>query len=135
VAGKRGLNKLFNNWSPVIAWGFLIFYLSGIPGFSTSLGVYDIVLRKLAHVTEYCILFLLTRRAFGNSFGGWKNNKVFIVSALFSVLYAASDEFHQSFVPTRCASITDVGIDSAGVAAGFFLNAYLERSKVQNNEI
>ena len=36
---------------------------------------------------------------------------------LFS-LYAASDEFHQMFVPTRTAHVTDVLIDTAGGAAG-----------------
>lgn len=37
---------------------------------------------------------------------------------LVGVLYAASDEFHQSFVPGRGPSIVDVGIDSLGVLTG-----------------
>ena len=37
---------------------------------------------------------------------------------LVGVLYAASDEFHQSFVPGRSPSIVDVGIDSLGVLTG-----------------
>ena len=34
------------------------------------------------------------------------------------VLYAASDEFHQYFIPDRTAAISDVGIDSLGVVVG-----------------
>jgi VanZ family protein len=87
----------------------------------------------MAHVTEYCVLFLLSNRALKNSFGGWKNSKVYFISALFSVIYAASDEFHQSFVPTRGPSIVDVGIDSVGVAAGMFVLSYYNKIKVRKN--
>ena len=83
----------------------------------------------------YGVLFLLSRRAFSDSFKGWTNNKVFIVSAVFSVLYAASDEFHQAFVPMRGPSVIDVGIDSAGVAAGYLVYGYLQRITERKNAI
>jgi VanZ family protein len=35
-----------------------------------------------------------------------------------AVLYAATDELHQSLVPSRYARVTDVAIDAAGAAIG-----------------
>lgn len=132
MADKPTLHKLFGYWLPVVVWCSVIFYLSSIQNLSTRLRI-DFVLRKMAHVTEYCVLFLLSNRALKNSFGGWKNSKVYFISALFSVIYAASDEFHQSFVPTRGPSIVDVGIDSVGVAAGMFVLSYYNKIKVRKN--
>jgi VanZ family protein len=77
--------------------------------------------RKCGHLSEYAVLAVLFRRALHLSASvplepwNWKN--AFWALAL-SALYAASDEFHQSFVATRYASILDVGIDSAGAALG-----------------
>jgi len=120
-------NKYLNDWFAVIAWCSLIFYLSSVPNLRTDFGgLLDLILRKGAHVTEYAVLFLLSRRAFGNSFDTWKPAKVHFAAAIFSILYAASDEFHQSFVPTRGPSVADVGIDSAGVAAGYIFFSSLK---------
>ncbi len=50
-------------------------------------------------------------------FGDHQASAVFswaISAALLSAVYAFTDEFHQSFVPTRTASFLDVGIDTAG---------------------
>ncbi len=44
-----------------------------------------------------------------------------IMAAIFAVLYAISDEWHQKFVPGRSASIWDVAIDAAGVILGLAL--------------
>ena len=120
---------------PVAAWCSLIFYLSSVPNLRTNIGgIIDYVLRKGAHLTEYCVLFLLSRRASANSFAGWNGNKAVIASLAFSVLYAASDEYHQSFVPTRGPSVIDVGIDSAGAAIGFFVYSLWKNYKERKNE-
>jgi VanZ family protein len=47
----------------------------------------------------------------------WQWSKAALVLALVA-LYAASDEFHQSFVPSREASVRDVLLDSLGGALG-----------------
>lgn len=71
-------------------------------------------IRKSAHVAEYFILGLLLFRAFrGGSMGSWNWRWTFF-AVMVVVLWAASDEFHQSFVPTRTASVVDVVIDTAG---------------------
>jgi VanZ family protein len=81
------------------------------------IGSIDLVVRKCGHVAEYFVLGVFLFRAFHL---GSKGEKVFrsaLLAAAVLALYAASDEFHQSFVPSRTASVMDVAIDSAGGAA------------------
>lgn len=69
------------------------------------------LVRKAAHMTEYFILFLLVHRLlrwYRSEQPNWG------IALLICVLYAATDELHQSFVPGRGASIIDVGIDMGG---------------------
>ncbi|MBN1621238.1 MAG: VanZ family protein [Endomicrobiales bacterium] len=108
------LKKIYY-WLPVFLWCSLIFYLSGVPYLKTELGYWDFILRKIAHIVEYGILFLLVQRALFHSGLKWQPKRIYLVSIIFSVLYAVSDEYHQSFVPGRGPSAYDVGVDSAGV--------------------
>jgi VanZ family protein len=73
--------------------------------------------RKCAHLTEYAVLSLLLWRALRkpvrNDLRPWRWNEAF--TAIFIVfLYAATDEFHQIYVPTRTPHFTDVLIDTFG---------------------
>ena len=95
-------------WLPVILWAGVIFAFSSIPSLSSGLGTWDLVLRKLAHTTEYAILGALLVRATGRS---W-------LALGLGVLYAASDEFHQTFVRGRHGSPVDVAIDTIGLIVG-----------------
>jgi VanZ family protein len=72
----------------------------------------EIVLRKLAHVTEYLVLAGLLLRALRRS-GVASALPVAVAAAL---AYAAGDEWHQSFVPGRTATPRDVAIDGVGIA-------------------
>lgn len=122
---------------PVVAWLILIFLAStqlggpevtlrfvirilklltpdqagGLP--TEAFSKFNYIIRKLAHLSEYAILVLLTARAiqFGVSHLKWAT---IIGSLSMCVIYAAGDEFHQSFVPGRTASIYDVIIDCVG---------------------
>jgi VanZ family protein len=47
-----------------------------------------------------------------------KVSLLFLVAALASAIFAASDEFHQAFVPSRTASLNDVMIDICGALIG-----------------
>jgi VanZ family protein len=98
-------------WLPVVAWAALIFGLSSIPDLGTGLGGWDLVLRKIAHAAEYAVLGALVVRATGRSG----------LAFALGVLYAVSDEIHQSLVPGRLGSPLDVAIDAAGVAVGIVL--------------
>jgi VanZ family protein len=95
-------------WLPVVAWALVIFAFSSIPHLGTDLGFWDTILRKLAHTTEYAVLGALLVRATRRP----------NVAVVLGVLYAASDEFHQTFVPGRHGSPIDVAIDSIGLALG-----------------
>ena len=124
--------KIFKLWLPVIIWASFIFYLSSIPNLKTNLE-YDFILRKIAHIIEYFIFTLLLYRAFKGSFS-MNALQLFIYPALLSFLYAASDEFHQSFVPGRGPSIRDVMIDTIGIV-GFYIALKILAVKQKNRHI
>jgi VanZ family protein len=92
----------------VIAWAAVIFAFSSIPSLSSGLGGWDLLLRKLAHVTEYAILGALLLRA---------TRRPGLALGL-ATLYAASDEVHQHFVEGRHAAVVDVLIDGIGALVG-----------------
>lgn len=76
----------------------------------------DHPVRKAGHLTEYAILgTLVTGTVF--SFG-LRGKRAALTAEGVGVLYAASDEFHQLFVPGRGSQITDVLIDASGFAVG-----------------
>jgi len=79
------------------------------------------LIRKLAHVVEYLILGFLLFRAFRGHSNVWWNWRWFFLASIVVLLWAASDELHQSFVSTRTASIVDVGIDVVGGILGQFV--------------
>jgi VanZ family protein len=86
--------------------------------------------RKTAHLTEYAVLAFLVLRLLArpsvNPERTWRWGDV-LRALLIVFLYAASDEFHQRFVPSREASIWDVLIDSAGGCFALLLTWFLGR--------
>jgi hypothetical protein len=107
------ISRVASAWLPVVAWAALIFALSSIPDLGTGLGGWDLVLRKTAHFAEYAILGALLARALYNATATWA-----WLAWVAGAVYAASDEFHQHFVPGREGSPLDVAIDAVGVAVG-----------------
>ena len=82
-----------------------------------------VVVRKCGHLTEYAVFALLVWRALHqskNHLPAWSWPKVG-GTLLLVFLFAATDEFHQSFVPTRTPLVSDVFIDTAGGALGLLL--------------
>lgn len=76
-------------------------------------------IRKTAHFLVYLILGALSANALRTSgMTGWRR---FVYAFLISVFYAASDEFHQAFVPGRGPSGWDVTIDGSGALLGITL--------------
>src|SRR5437660_10953182 len=104
-------SRLLTVWLPVLAWAAVIFALSSIPSLSTGLGIWDTILRKGAHVTEYAVLGALLYRAL--------EREPLALAA--GIVYAATDELHQHFVRGRHGSPVDVAIDAVGVALGMVI--------------
>jgi VanZ family protein len=107
-------------WVPVLAWCALIYALSDIPDLGTGLGVYDLILRKIAHMVEYAVLCGLLWRALSDG-RDWPPAKLAYLTWGLCFAYAVSDEWHQGYVPGRVPSMMDVGLDSlgAGLASAF----------------
>lgn len=78
--------------------------------------------RKTAHATEYAILgiLVLMRCCCQET---WCRRRMIVTAWGISTAYAATDEFHQIFVPGRAGMVTDVMIDSSGALAGILLAA------------
>ncbi len=87
------------------------------------------LIRKGGHLTEYAVLAVLLWRALGSlaAFSKQPEDRPvqqrnrFLLAIALAAIYAASDEFHQSFIPTRTASPVDVMIDTVGAMLGLLL--------------
>jgi VanZ family protein len=96
----------------------------------TELEVILLTIRKSAHFVEYAILAVLLWRALWKPVRhdprpwSWSTGGL---AVLMVALYAASDEIHQLFVPTRQASVWDVLLDTAGAMVGLLVTALIYR--------
>ena len=99
-----------------LAWMYLIFYLSSIPG--DQLGPDTLVIniiKKSGHYIIFGVLASLYLYALKGRKSLFETQDVLFLLSLFLVfLYAVSDEYHQSFTPGRHSSGTDVFIDVCG---------------------
>jgi VanZ family protein len=137
-------------WVLITFWCGFIFFQSHQPDYISSMesniivdilnkllaplgGVKDVsftsfVVRKCAHFIEYFILGILL-------FMGFKDinrlKQTFSISLLLGVIYAATDEIHQYFIPGRAMSIKDVFIDSLGVLTGLCLLVFTAKGKTR----
>lgn len=107
-------------WLPPIIWMAVIFIFSSFSSLKVETFVPDFYLRKGAHLFEYATLSLLYYQAINKGSKGWSFYSS-LLALVFSILYGASDEFHQSFVPQRTASPVDVLIDSSGALLAQFV--------------
>jgi VanZ family protein len=137
---KMKMRRLLMDWVPVIAWMCLIFagstdlmsaehtsrflvpflrWLDPHVSFKT-IALVQLIVRKVGHVTEYAILAALLWRALRHYWSlvqrsFWKSATIALTVAL---IYATADEFHQSFVLSRTATVHDVVMDIVGALVG-----------------
>lgn len=78
---------------------------------------YIFLIRKLAHFTEFSILGVLAYI----SINDFSLKKSLMLSIVFSIFYAISDEIHQLFVINRSCSIYDMLLDSLGAITGIIM--------------
>ena len=78
------------------------------------------VLSNLAHIPAYALLTFLWLKSFAGTES--KSNIIaFSLTLAGLVLFAVSDEIHQSFVPGRTASFMDIGLDLIGIFFGLWV--------------
>jgi len=134
------LRRFIIHWLPLMLWMAVIFGAStnlGSPS-HTSMFVRPFLLwlnphmseatidrvhyciRKTAHFVEYSILGFLIWRVVQSSpaLAGHPPTSHFRLALLLAALYAAADEAHQMFVPTRQPLVTDVLLDTCGAGFG-----------------
>ena len=149
-------------WLPVLIWlgfifigstdlmsaehtsRFLIPFLLWLkPDFSPeALAQVHFVLRKLGHVTEYAILAMLLWRALRRETNLQikailrlrSGQTLFLSVWILCAIFAATDEFHQSFVPSRRAAWSDVMIDSAGAIFGLLISAGIAKRRAREDK-
>lgn len=89
----------------------------------------NLIIRKLAHYIEYLILGILVINMF------IKNNipQSYLISIIFCVIYAISDEIHQFLIPGRACQLRDILIDSIGSITGIYLYKLISKRKKSIN--
>jgi VanZ family protein len=115
---------------PVLLWALAIFMVSAQPSLpSPTVATLDFLIKKAGHMFVYGVLYFLILRAWLKSQADWPTsrttaNQTLTSSAvwgplLLCLLYAISDEAHQSFVFGRFGSPRDVGFDMLGAGIVF----------------
>jgi VanZ family protein len=147
VEGRaRGWSRV-RRYAPLVVWlGFIFFASTGefsagntsriigpllrwlFPDISEeNLLLAHYITRKVAHFTEYAILAWLAARAFTTSSRPLLRRHWFLISLLLVIVYSLSDEYHQSFVPSRTGTIYDSFIDMSGGLTALILYALWRR--------
>jgi len=116
--------SVVDQWMPHIEFT----YDGGLVTWKEPYDFIEFIIRKGGHIAEYALLTLLWIKTLRAT----KRFRSFAIplGAVLSVLYAASDEWHQSFVEGRTGHAIDVGMDSVGVllvACGYGVVLLLRR--------
>src|SRR5690349_19619533 len=114
-------------WLPPLVWMAVIFAFSAQPNLNSGLGWIDHVGRKIIHASDYALLCFLCWRALRTQLD---RHAAFAAAFAIAVLYAISDEYHQTFVAGRHGSWVDVAIDSMGAALFVLLMLRAQRRRV-----
>lgn len=103
-------------WGPFVGSLVVVFWLSSLSRVTGANHAWD----KMLHAVGYSVLGVLALRAFHGGFERLRP-KPTLYAALAVILWAVSDEFHQSFVPGRDASRLDVLADAVGFVLAVLL--------------
>jgi VanZ family protein len=125
-------------WISVAIWMGVIFAFSSQAHSSEVTKQYfgeaNILIRKIGHVSEYLVLYSLVRWAAAPSTMASAIKK-FWLPFIWSVAYAGTDEFHQSFVPGRSAAFSDVLVDAGGAALAAILFWSVSLSQARRRKV
>ena len=113
VMGNRWLR-----WVAVVAWMGVIFFVSAQPQLPHVVpSLLDNLQDVIGHFAAYAILGALLYRALT----GVEADRPVLLALIIVLLYALSDEFHQSFVPNRHPDPFDVATDFAGAGVALLV--------------
>jgi hypothetical protein len=125
---RKGLqmkNWLYH-WGPAILIMAIIFIASAIPGNDIpGFGVWDFIVKKGGHMLGYALLASACYHALNN--GRLSRKWLFVFSLCIAALYAASDEWHQTFTPGRKGTPLDVGVDLIGGTIGILVSSWVQK--------
>lgn len=113
-------------WFPPIIWMSIIFFLSSRPTAPVSEDYsLNFMFYKTIHLIVYAFLYFLLFRLFYFLENKKKpSTRTFIIPMIIAIAYGASDEYHQTLVPTREGRLRDVFIDTLGIVLMFKYTKY-----------
>lgn len=114
-------------WLPVLVYCLAIFIQSSYPA-SVHLPGFDLS-DKLMHAGAFALLGFLFCRAMHATGKGISTAGLVVLSICFTILYGASDEVHQYFVPARTADFLDFAADAIGGVMGVTAAMVICRSR------
>lgn len=111
-----------------VGWMIFIFFLSGRQRVSVSDQYWaNFFVFKALHIIEYFILMFLNVLAVTQNTHNLHYRKSLRYAFFISILFALSDEIHQTFVPTREGTLRDVLIDAIGITFVYWFASRYER--------
>lgn len=109
-------------WVPVVVYMAAIFYVSSLEHPPVPADIPDVRL----HAAAYFGLMVVVTRALAHGTWAGVTGVTLGVAWLITVLYGASDEWHQMYVSMRTAEFRDLIADAIGAfAAGISLKAWV----------
>jgi VanZ family protein len=127
----KNLKIFFLYWLPVFIVMITIFVLSSRQRINVSdTKAVNFSIFKTLHILEYAFLYFLLFRAYFKTLGKKNQKRAYIYAMIVSIIYAVSDEIHQSFTPTREPSVRDITFDAIGIYLMFqYTKNYLHHFK------
>jgi len=128
---KRTLKAIIY-WLPALLYMVLIFWLSSFPAPERVKDVPIILKIKLVHLVEYGFLSFLFWLSLAKT-TSLKPGEIAILAIMLTILFGATDELHQVFVPFRTGSNIDIVADGAGavIVQGAILFFKREKGKAE----
>jgi VanZ family protein len=106
-------------WLPALVTMAVIFIFSSLPSYEVpDFGFLDVVIKNGGHFVGYALLAFAYSFALPRQLSQLQRG---VIAIAFALLYALSDEFHQSFVPGRNASWIDIIVDGLGASTAALL--------------
>ena len=124
----RNPARALSIWGPPLAVMAVIFAMSAMSSSDPHHAWYIVVVRKIAHFSEYALLVACWWRALRTV---TSPNRALALAYAITVAYAATDEFHQTFVAGRVGTVHDVLIDAAGAAVAVALIVLATRRRAR----